>query len=381
MKNLLKPIFFLLISFLLIGCQKDQMIDQEPTTIDVVKSWYANNHNPRFDENPYFSGQPDWSNYFQIEGQIYIPLVSLSYNTSRNQLKISDLENKVYAKPYLVLQEKSQNEFKESLQVFLTSNESNFESNTTMLGLSYLKYGYDNKTEGKSLGFFQSKKEKIDPSIAKLPHLNAPIVKTDCDTFYVVQTTTSSEGYVQNVEIIATFEVCGLGNYSSGGGGNSGNGNSGTGNNSNAPEFEEESQPWPYPHCSSWEYAMRNGVRGASVTGMSELFVQMDIDAGGIYTNNVWVSFPTLYFTAPIGMTNGQAATATATAMAVAQDETNKWFAKNPRSTDDAVTWHYYDEMRKQMQKMYGSVSTINTYNMINPTPYREDLYSTGDCR
>ncbi|WP_281988415.1 hypothetical protein [Aquimarina aggregata] len=151
---------------------------------------------------------------------------------------------------------------------------------------------------------------------------------------------------------------------------------------SNPPEvLSNETETYPFPDCVSWEYGMRNGVRAASVIGFYETFIDVDAYNTGIDTNAIIITFPTLYFTAPIGLTNGQASTATAAAMYAAQQETSKWYKKNSSTASKGqVSIRLFEEMKKAMKGIRGTVSTINSYNMINPAPYKIDLLSLNNC-
>ena len=145
-------------------------------------------------------------------------------------------------------------------------------------------------------------------------------------------------------------------------------------------EARKRGAAWPYPHCSSWEYAQKGSIKGASVTGMRNVFFAYEVQSKGVATKTIIVNFPVLYFTMPQWMTNGHAATATAIAMEKAEKTVKEYFDKYPGSSEVKIENMYWEECRNEMKKIGGTVSTINSYGLRNPAPYRTDFFSTGNC-
>lgn len=368
MKNLLKPILFL-VAFLMIACQKEELPNVESDLSQKARSWYEDNHDQKFNENPNFYGTPDWENYFQVENDIYFPLTHKS-TTVKNQVKLDDLKNKIHVKSYLILT-KDKNDFRESLKVFLNTEDS-FNNIEQILKLPYLEYkysSYNNNISSRSTSFFQSdnKQKHFDKAIMNISKPLLSSSKADCQTYYVINTT-SVNGNPVHIDVLYSYEVCDGG---SGGGNGSGGGGIGGG---------DGSRPVEIPHCSSWEYARRGLVKGASVYGMQAFFFTAYTDAGGIGFESRVVNFPTLYFIVPNSYRNGHAATATAAMMALAEDDTEVYFKENPKASALQVENFYFDRMKDRMREIGGSVSKNNPYGFTNPAPFVHSLITTGNC-
>jgi len=103
--------------------------------------------------------------------------------------------------------------------------------------------------------------------------------------------------------------------------------------------IESLNAEWPYADCSSWEYAMRNGVRGAVVDNISHSFVTQLSDGNiGFF----YVSLDILYFTMPTHLTNGQAATRTSQVVNNVNDQMEDWVFTNGRVSNDLLAIKYY---------------------------------------
>lgn len=374
MKNFLKRISFFLIAFLMIGCQKDELPIAKNDLSQKAKSWYEENHDQKFNENPNFYGSPDWNNYFEVENDIYIPLISKS-SVAKSNIKLDDLKNKVYAKSYLVLT-KNNNDYIESLKVFLSQDQSKLSSVDEMMKLSRLEYRYSPPSNEGIISnetlFFQSKNEKINNSIAQFDHQQQISVKTGCETYYVIKTT-SVNGNPVHIEILYSYELCG---------GGDGNGGGGDGNGGSLPTVHEiDALEWPDADCSSWEYAnLGLGIKGAAVIGMSNLFLSGYYDSTGYGYEGRRVNMPTLYFTALGGWTNGRAATVTARVINQARRKTEAWYKKNRHVHGDILGLEWLKNMKDAMKKIGGSVSTNNLHNMQNPAPFVSNFFGSSNC-
>ena len=139
----------------------------------------------------------------------------------------------------------------------------------------------------------------------------------------------------------------------------------------------------PFPHCSSFEYAQPAGesVKACAVTNLNESFYASKLDANGNWGfYNVDVNYPILYFKMPTWMTNGSAATLTASAVNQAFNSTTAWYALNPEATEYQVGLQLDIELTISMQAIGGTMQIIAPFNIPSPAPFVTSLFSTGNC-
>lgn len=374
MKNFLKPISFFLMAFIMIGCQKDELPTAKNDLSQKAKSWYEENHNQKFNENPNFYGSPDWNNYFEIENDIYFPLISKS-NVAKNNVKLDDLKNKVHAKSYLKLT-KDKNSFKESLKVFLSTDQNNFETVSKTLELSFLLYNYsfdaDSGIGSKEVNFFQSENENINNAITNPSDALEITSKSGCQTYYVIKTT-SVNGNPIHIEILYSYELCG-GSQGNNGGGNGGSGGSseGHGDHDSLPTVDETPPPVLFfTDCKSFEYAKVFGQNIAATTGINESFHADHRVVNGVMRRTIETYIDIATFTAPSGLRPGQAANFTAAAVASANINTQKWFSGNTGASELQIKIQWEIHLKKAMKAIGGSIEIgKNTYGVQSPAPY-----------
>ncbi len=146
---------------------------------------------------------------------------------------------------------------------------------------------------------------------------------------------------------------------------------------------DEDKYFWPYADCSSWEYAIQNGVRAAAVKGVKDAWAT-DLGHGNIKLTGAYFGI-TLYFTMPrYGFTNGRAATETAKVVTEVGLEMGKWLTQpaNHGVSDLQVEIKYYEMLQTGMKKIGGTVSKNDLYNLAieNPTQYKVNLLTETNC-
>ncbi len=257
MKNSLKHISFLLIAFLMIGCQKEEPTTPELNLGEQAKAWYEINHNRDFDQNSYFYGEPNWSNYFTVDNTVYVPLQSLRSSKKKLQKNTLTQSNTIHAKSFITLEETANGSFNESLKAFLTSDRNNFATQEQTLELPYMNHFYKEDGKLKVTQLQQTKKEVVNEGLFHTDVTNEIAAKDmDCDVYYVVETTTYTDG-TQTTEVLSTFQICGV-TYSGGGsGGGSGSGNGGgdggSGIGDGDLDLTTSDTDFP-PDCSSFKF-------------------------------------------------------------------------------------------------------------------------------
>ncbi|MGB5942820.1 MAG: hypothetical protein WBG71_08055 [Leeuwenhoekiella sp.] len=140
---------------------------------------------------------------------------------------------------------------------------------------------------------------------------------------------------------------------------------------------DEEEEALLQADCSSWEYAMSNGVRGAAVTGITDSWVTWN--NGELRYDKVFTK--TLYFSMPLGMTNGRAATLSAQAVDEVGGKIDDWLSINPGSSPLQISIKFYELLQEQMKSYGGSVSKNNLYGILNdPTTFKRTLLTQKNC-
>lgn len=390
MKTSLKHISFILLAFLIISCQKDELPNLDSNLIQRAKSWYEQNHNIEMNKNPNFTGTPDWDNYIKIENEIYFPLIFKTKSTfSKRQVK--NTKNEIHTKPYFVLEDKT-NGFEESLKVFLSNNRQELKSIEPKTELSYLNYTY-NYSSGmstESVTFYNVKKDLINPNIINVgeeQEQNLQVALKGCTTYYVFETAHYSDGSSES-QYLYSFDAC------TGGGSGSGDGNSGGGGGNTGGGIGGEDTPNPilgdngpvqsliFSDCSSFEYAKIFGQNVAATTNITEEVYADHKVPGGIIYREVKLKIDIATFTAPSGMPVGVAANLTARALDVAKIATQAWFLANTNARPSAVKSRWEYNLKKAMGSFLGTITMgKNVYDIRSPAPYLVTLNPLTDCR
>ncbi|MDH7445922.1 hypothetical protein [Aquimarina sp. 2201CG14-23] len=371
MKILLKYVSLVLITFVIMGCQKDELPITESSLNDDAKSWYDKNHNLKMNENPNYYGEPNWEKSFQIEGNVYIPITSIPKKKNKgNQKEFKNNLNKIYVTSYLILIQEDNNSFKEILKVFITDDVNSTQTISKTLQLPSLEYEYtsNDNFSGVNVKYRTTEKTGIFYGLPSLSS-NTLSAKSGCEMYNIVQTIYYDDGSIEE-NVLGTFQVCDnedphLGDDDGdGGGGNTGN--------------TEEEEVFPFADCSSWEYANIGGVKVAAVSGISGIFFNGDIESNGIGYHGQDAKWGTLYFRAPSLWTNGRASTLTAIAVTTATTETQKWYLETENVSLMQLELKWYREIEKAMENIGGSVSRNNLYGVFNAAPYRESVKPTN---
>ncbi len=377
MKYFLEPFTFFLIAFLIISCQKNELPNTEDSLTQKAKSWYEQSHNPKMDQNPAFSGEPDWNNYFQIEDDIYFPLTSSIEKKNKSQHKLLNSSKKTFIKPYLILKEKEKKGFEESLRIFVSSDQSNFETIDKIIEQPSFTYVYSRTSNSKSIEYYSAnKKEVISKNFFTGANNLTPTKSNNCVTWYIVKIDEYSNGYVEYT-IIDSYDACDDSNGGSGGGNGGGGDNDGPGR-PDGDAFDE--LLFPLPDCKSFEFANVFGQNVAATTNiLGSFFVDHSVP-GGVIQREVYTHIEIASFTAPSWMSPGIAANNTAGAIASANIETQAWFMRNTNAHPDRVKIQWEIELKNAMREMGGSIEIgENVYDIRSPAPYLIAFGAT-DC-
>ncbi len=364
-----KSFYFIFVLFLALfsGCQNEEVSLDELSINERAQSWYEQNHSLKLDENPSFYGKPDWNNGIRVNNELHFPLIresKVKSGVSSRTNETFDEEHSVYAKSFLVLTEDEENEYEETLKVYVNTDSENLETNEEAMTSAFVRYDNNNRfiryefKEGESINI-QVGFPSSGNSTSRMPDDLG-----GCTTIGVFMTTTYTDGTSETI-LLYTYEVCPVSLAEADSDDSNGGGNGGS---------DEDDADLFYPDCSSWEYANRTVAGGfikiAAVSGFHDEFYGAANAGQGAYITGVQINFPTLYFTTPTGWTNGHASTVTAYAMQAAIETTRAFFRANPLTHQLVMEQLFYQNMRIQMQALGGSVSTINTHGMTNPAPY-----------
>lgn len=137
---------------------------------------------------------------------------------------------------------------------------------------------------------------------------------------------------------------------------------------------------WPYTDCASFEYANRDGIKGAHTIGVNETFVSTVLTSP--YTSELNIKnilFPSLFFTMPAHWTNGRAATVTARAVDESIDATKNWFLENPEATSYELKNAWLNFMRSELNSEGGNVYITLLFYVRTPAPYSTSWF-LSDC-
>ena len=179
MKNVKLILVFIILTSIFLGCEKEDVLPEENAIILKAKIWYETEHSTLLDDNPSFYGEPDWDNFIQKNDKLYLPLIEK--NTLKEQSAFNTQNvNLLFIKSFLVLENDGKLGFQESLKVFVSENNDNFQDINVSINLSYLEY--DTKNELTNYNF----KEKsidiriIDTTTTLVDHLGFEYPFSNC---------------------------------------------------------------------------------------------------------------------------------------------------------------------------------------------------------
>ena len=148
--------------------------------------------------------------------------------------------------------------------------------------------------------------------------------------------------------------------------------------------IEKLREEWPFADCSSFEYATRNGVRIAVVSGLKDSFVTNTSNGIKYSWINYSITNQNLYFRMPVlGITNGRAATITAQVVTATGEAINDWLSLpgNNNVSDLLLELKYFEFLQEGMRAVGGSVSKNNLHGAVeNPAPYKVNLINPTNC-
>ncbi|MBQ0733426.1 hypothetical protein [Aquimarina celericrescens] len=215
MKNSLNHIAFILIAFLMIGCQKDELPNIEQNLITNAKSWYENNHSALLNQNALFYGAPDWNKVIKVDNDLYFPLTK-TFAISSNQRNNSKISR--FVKSFLVLSEVDSG-YEESLKVYMNKDSDVFDSFEETKQNAFVEFDSGNVKIASSLG--QSNKSAIPDWIN---NMGVTLEKGRSCTSYSVIKTLYYGNQVIGVQVLYSYQVCTGGGGSQGGGSQGGDG-------------------------------------------------------------------------------------------------------------------------------------------------------------
>ena len=195
--------------------------------------------------------------------------------------------------------------------------------------------------------------QTLDEVIIQAPPSNGDNLTTISSLFDDLQFDNGANGYDTGMNW----------DYGSGGGGGS-------------PATTED--PILKPDCSSFEFYRPPGglVRASAITGFANTFYALDWQ--GVHITKV--EFGTVYFSMPIYMTNGQAATKTAIALDRAIRKTEDWYNTNTNANSTQVTYEFRKNISSELNKFSGSWSGIAPFEFKNTSEYKVRVGTTGNC-
>jgi len=131
------------------------------------------------------------------------------------------------------------------------------------------------------------------------------------------------------------------------------------------------------PHFSSFEYSKPLGANyaGCGVIGINNTFYAYS--SSGVHVTTI--VFDTMYFSMPMWINNGVAATKTAEALDIAFEATENWYSNNPNALEAQVSFHISQGIVTEMKKIGGNASSIKSpFPILNPAPYVTDFFYYG---
>ncbi len=188
-------LFLILLSGLILSCEKLKGITTKERIAIKAKRWYKTNYEGKLNKHPLFSGSPDWENAIVRNNKIYVPL-SLESNAA---YKLVTTIQTVYAKPFLLLTQNYDLNFKESLIVFFDTTAASKPSKI-LTSSYYALYDTAHTLKGKNLPFRQ---------IREMPAgYNYEVENTcECDSIDVFLPIVYDDGIRRNV-LIYSYERC-----------------------------------------------------------------------------------------------------------------------------------------------------------------------------
>lgn len=135
--------------------------------------------------------------------------------------------------------------------------------------------------------------------------------------------------------------------------------------------------------CRSFEYSQPPSAlqRGCAVSDFNHTFYTAGIRPNGSpYYGEIDINYPTVYFTAPTWMTNGQAANFTAEVVTNAIKLADLYFFENPDVTEFDLAEIFKDAIRTQLTPVGGTFSTtIEPFPIPSPAPYITSVLGISD--
>ncbi|PKV48540.1 hypothetical protein ATE84_0540 [Aquimarina sp. MAR_2010_214] len=375
MKNSLKYISFLLITFLMIGCQKDELPIVEDGLSQKAKSWYEKNQSKELANNFFFYGKPDWENFNKIGSDIYFPIISELEN-DEDQVSKDYGESWRYIKPYLILSQNGENNFIESLKVFVSEAQENLKGNNTF-NLPFLHYDANNNRILDS----KPNEEETYGENSKLPSFLEISQKSNCETYYVIETT-SVNGNPVHIDILYSYQVCSGGG---GSGGGSGDGIGGGGGDGSLPTADEEKAP----DCSSFPYKkVANNWKATVSKGVYFNVVLIDPNNQqnqGVYHidfGNELFTFETYNidrFDNEFG--NANASEVTAAAMHNAMKEIADYYRYKYGTSQIVIEQRFKEVLKREFNYMTGGGKMrIGNPFGLTPTQFTHAWFGFGNC-
>jgi len=365
MKNVKLILVFIILTSIFLGCEKEDVLPEENAIILKAKIWYETEHSTLLDDNPSFYGEPDWDNFIQKNDKLYLPLIEK--NTLKEQSAFNTQNvNLLFIKSFLVLENDGKLGFQESLKVFVSENNDNFQDINVSINLSYLEY--DTKNELTNYNF---KEKSIDIRISQ-QNLKGSSLSAKCTiSEYLVQTDTYTDGS-KEVYIIGIIYKCDEG---TGGGG--GVGCEVSGDCNGLPLANEKE-----PSCKSFDY--QNVTNNWQASAISDFGMKVKV---GTMTNyqRYTISIPLLTFETwsedRFGnyMSPGTAAEISAQAIQKAAWDTVKHFQDKYGFTEYSLNNYFEKSLKQRFREMSdgGTVTRGNPYKLL---PRKYETGSIGGC-
>lgn len=377
MKNSLKYVSFLLIAFLMIGCQKEELPTVEDNLGQKVRSWYEENHSKELDDNFFFYGKPDWENFDKIGSDIYFPIISELEN-NENQVSKDYGGSWRYIKPYLIFSQKGENNFIESLKVFVSETQEDLKGNN-IFNLPFVHYDADNNR----ILDTNLNEEETFGDISKLPSFLEISQKSDCQTYYVIKTT-SVNGNPVHIDVLYSYQVCGGGGTGGNGGGIGGDGG-GYGDGDSLPTTNDEKAPdcasFPYKKVAdNWKATVSKGIYFNVV-----LIDPNNPQNQGVYHidfGNELFTFETYNidrFDNELG--NANASEVTAAAMNNAMKEIADYYKYRYGTSQIVIEQRFKEVLKREFNYMTGGGKMrIGNPFGLTPTQFTHAWFGFGNC-
>lgn len=146
----------------------------------------------------------------------------------------------------------------------------------------------------------------------------------------------------------------------------------------------EEANPFLGADCRSFEYAKPPGAlaRGCAVKDMNLTFYTAGVRPNGSpYYGEIDINIFLIYFTAPVWMTNSEAANETAQAVTNAIIGTRNFFYENPDISAQVLSDVFHSLLATHMAAMGGTKSSVAPFPITSPAPYISNFFGAAtDC-